>query len=65
LRHFELAYELTTGDEQRILLLENLARNALEAEEILKAKDYAIRLIEGAAICANGTQVWFAGNAIH
>jgi hypothetical protein len=62
LRHFERAYELTEDEERRVLLLDDLARQAYAAEEYGKAQEYATKLLQGASLC-RGT--WNYGNTLH
>jgi tetratricopeptide (TPR) repeat protein len=65
LQHYTRAYELTDDEEEKILLLDELAWKALEAGEFEQASDYATRLIAGGEVCARGTHLWFPGNAHH
>jgi len=65
LQHYERAYSLTADEEGRLLLLDNLARNALVAEEFTKAGEYAAKLLEGAALCKDGGHTWNYGNVLH
>lgn len=65
LRHYERAYDLTMNAEHKVLLLDDLAENALAAEEFPQAKEYAERLLTGAALCRDGVEKWNYGNALH
>ncbi len=48
-----------------MLLLDDLALNAFGAEEFTKAGEYAVKLLEGAALCKDDGHTWNYGNVLH
>jgi hypothetical protein len=62
LRHYEHAYELSTDEMRKGLLLDGLVRTAYRAGEFARSAGYARELLQAAPIFKDG---WNYGNALH
>ncbi len=62
---YERAYQANRSPRKESHLIERLAINALIAEEIEKASDYATRLLEGVVHAKKPIDTWNYSNAVH
>ncbi|HLK56374.1 MAG TPA: hypothetical protein VKU00_07405 [Chthonomonadaceae bacterium] len=65
LQYYVCAYDLTLDEERRVLLLNDLARNAFLAGEFSHAGEYASKLLESTSLGKDGDHDWNYGNALH